>query len=100
MTVGATDRTGRIADFSVAGPQVDIVVPGAEMVTTSVTKSGYCLCGGTSEATAVVSGTAALVRAKYPDLSAAEVVRRLTTTAADAGAKGRTTPSGTAVSMS
>lgn len=89
LTVGATDSKGRIADFSVAGPQVDIVAPGAEMATTSVNNSGYCLCGGTSEATAVVSGAAALVRAKYPDLSAAEVVRRLTTTAADAGAKGR-----------
>ena len=89
LTVGAIDREGRVADFSVAGPQVDIVAPGAEMATTSVNDSGYCLCGGTSEAAAVVSGAAALVRAKYPEFSAAEVVRRLTATATDAGPKGR-----------
>ena len=32
---------------------------------------------GTSQATALVSGAAALVRAKFPDLNAAEVVNRL-----------------------
>ncbi|GID91625.1 type VII secretion-associated serine protease mycosin [Amorphoplanes digitatis] len=89
LTVGAVDRRGSVADFSVRGPQVEIVAPGAEVVTTGVGASGYCLCSGTSEATAVVSGAAALVRARHPDLSAAEVVHRLTATAVDAGPKGR-----------
>jgi subtilisin family serine protease len=44
---------------------------------------------GTSNAAAVVSGAAALVRAKYPDLSAVQVVERLTSTAVDRGDPGR-----------
>jgi hypothetical protein len=37
----------------------------------------------------MVSGAAALIRAKYPDLSAADVVQRLTSTARDRGVPGR-----------
>jgi type VII secretion-associated serine protease mycosin len=89
LTVGAVDRRGAVADYSVRGPQLEIAAPGTEIVTTGIKSSGYCLCSGTSEAAAVVSGAAALVRARYPDLSAAEVIHRLTATAVDAGPKGR-----------
>ncbi|GHJ10188.1 hypothetical protein TPA0907_45550 [Micromonospora humidisoli] len=44
---------------------------------------------GTSDATAIVAGAAALVRSKYPYLPAAEVVHRLTATAVDKGPPGR-----------
>ncbi len=44
---------------------------------------------GTSDATAIVAGAAALVRSKYPHLPAAEVVHRLTATAVDKGPPGR-----------
>jgi len=44
---------------------------------------------GTSDSSALVSGVAALIRARYPDMPAAEVVDRLTRTATDRGAKGR-----------
>jgi subtilisin family serine protease len=44
---------------------------------------------GTSDAAALVSGVVALVRAKYPNLSAPEVVRRITATATDKGRPGR-----------
>jgi subtilisin family serine protease len=44
---------------------------------------------GTSDATAIVAGVAALVRAKYPNLSAVEVMHRLTATAIDKGPAGR-----------
>ncbi|HCU50753.1 MAG TPA: type VII secretion-associated serine protease, partial [Micromonosporaceae bacterium] len=43
----------------------------------------------TSDATAIVAGAAALIRAKFPQLKASEVVRRLTATAVDKGAPGR-----------
>ncbi|MEV4637533.1 S8 family serine peptidase [Actinoplanes sp. NPDC049548] len=89
LTVGAVDRAGKIADLSVTGPQVDLVAPGVDIATTGITDSGYYQSSGTSHAAAVVSGAAALVRAKFPDLSAAEVVHRLTATATDAGAPGR-----------
>jgi type VII secretion-associated serine protease mycosin len=90
LAVGAYGRDGKIAPFSVTGAQVDLAAPGVDIVTTSNRSADdYYEGQGTSEATAVVSGAAALVRAKFPDLSAAEVVHRLTATADDAGAKGR-----------
>jgi type VII secretion-associated serine protease mycosin len=89
LTVGAFGHDGKVAPFSITGSQVDLVAPGVDIVTTANDKSGYFKSRGTSEATAIVSGAAALVRAKFPDLSAAEVVHRLTATADDAGVKGR-----------
>jgi type VII secretion-associated serine protease mycosin len=90
LSVGAYARDGKIAPFSVTGSQVDLAAPGVDIVTTSNRSTDdYYEGQGTSEATAIVSGAAALVRAKFPDLSAAEVVHRLTATADDAGVKGR-----------
>ncbi|MEV6599199.1 type VII secretion-associated serine protease mycosin [Actinoplanes sp. NPDC051346] len=89
LSVGAVDRSGKIGDFSVTGPHVDLVAPGVDICTTGINDSGYVVADGTSHATAVVSGAAALVRAEYPELSAAEVVHRLTATAVDSGARGR-----------
>jgi type VII secretion-associated serine protease mycosin len=89
LTVGASGRDGKVAPFSVTGPQVDLVAPGVDIITTANSSAGYFKSQGTSESTAVVSGAAALLRAKFPDLSAAEIVHRLTSTADDAGPKGR-----------
>lgn len=90
LAVGAYSRDGDIAPFSIGGPQVDIAAPGVDIVTTSNRSADdYFDGGGTSPATAIVSGAAALLRAKYPSLSAAEIVHRLTATAIDAGPKGR-----------
>jgi len=89
LTVGAYGENHKIASFSVTGPHVDIAAPGDRIVTTGIGPTGYDMTNGTSEATAVVSGAAALIRAKYPRLSAAEVVHRLTATADDAGPPGR-----------
>lgn len=44
---------------------------------------------GTSSATAIVAGAAALIRSKFPDLPAQEVAHRLTATAIDKGPPGR-----------
>ncbi len=44
---------------------------------------------GTSGSAAIVSGVAALVWSRYPELSAVEVVHRMTATAVDKGAPGR-----------
>jgi len=89
LTVSAYSKNHEISDFSVVGPQVDIAAPGDEMVTTGIGTTGYDVTRGTSEAAAVVTGAAALVRAKFPGLSAGEVVRRLTVTADDGGPPGR-----------
>ena len=90
LTVGAYGRDGQVASFSTTGSQVDLVAPGVDIVTTGDQSADDYYDGqGTSEATAVVSGAAALLRARYPQLSAPEIVHRLTATAVDAGPKGR-----------
>jgi type VII secretion-associated serine protease mycosin len=88
LSVGAYGKDRKIASISVAGPYVDLAAPGDQIISTDV-GGGYQVTSGTSDATAMVSGAAALLRAKYPDMSAAEVVHRLTVTADDAGAEGR-----------
>jgi type VII secretion-associated serine protease mycosin len=88
LAVGATDRSGKLASFTVTGPQMQICAPGVDIETARL-KGSYSVASGTSESTAVVSGAAALVRAKFPQLSAQEVIHRLTATATDVGKPGR-----------
>ena len=89
-----------IAPFSSAGPTLDgfvkpdLVAPGGHMVSVvpndsvlakqypeNQLKSNYFKLAGTSQATAVVSGIAALIISKNPGLSPDEVKMRLTDTA-------------------
>ncbi|MEH1165779.1 type VII secretion-associated serine protease mycosin [Micromonospora sp. CPCC 205539] len=51
--------------------------------------AGYWRVQGTSFAAPLVAATAALVRSRYPSMSAGEVVNRLLTTARDIGPTGR-----------
>lgn len=88
IAVGASGSDGNIAPISTTGDQVVLTAPGTKIVSTSRT-GAYQQQSGTSEATAIVAGAAALVRSRFPDLSAVEVVRRLTVTATDKGAPGR-----------
>lgn len=88
LAVGATDETGKVADVSVTGPQMVLSAPGAH-ITSCNNVGGYITGSGSSASTAIVAGAAALIRSKYPSMSAAEVVHRLTATAKDAGAPGR-----------
>jgi type VII secretion-associated serine protease mycosin len=88
LAVGGVDRQGHHADVSIAGPEVALVAPAVQIQ--SLDYGGKYRTGtGTSDATAIVAGAAALVRAKYPQLSAQEVIHRLTYTAQDAGPPGR-----------
>ncbi|MFK3981391.1 type VII secretion-associated serine protease mycosin [Micromonospora sp. NPDC050397] len=95
VAVAATDQKGDRWSGGVRGDQVVIAAPGAAISTTAgrwpdLREGGYLTSeGGTSAATAMVSGAAALIRAKYPEASAAQVVDRLVKTAADAGPPGR-----------
>ncbi|MEV5492287.1 S8 family serine peptidase [Streptomyces bobili] len=61
--------------------QPDLSAPGSEMVSVGPKGSGHYIGSGASLAAAEVAGTAALVRAYHPDLTAAEVTRRLLDTA-------------------
>jgi type VII secretion-associated serine protease mycosin len=87
VAVGAVDDTGKVPSFSVTGPEVDLVAPGVDIE--GLNKGGeYWKVSGTSPAAAIVSGAAALVRSRYPGMSAEEVVERLESTATDKGAPG------------
>jgi subtilisin family serine protease len=88
VAVGATGRDGNVAPFSVTGKEMVLSAPGEDITSTS-NSGNYRTASGTSDATAIVAGAAALVRARFPGLSASEVVRRLTATATDKGAPGR-----------
>ncbi len=78
VAVGAVDKDANVWDESNTGKQLALTAPGVDIVGANPTKSnGYGMASGTSEATAYVSAAAALVRSKYPDLSAGQVINRL-----------------------
>ncbi|MFC9946344.1 S8 family serine peptidase [Streptomyces pratensis] len=56
----------------------DLAAPGDAVVSIGPKGAGHFIGSGSSFAAAHVAGAAALVRARYPDLTAAEVSRRLT----------------------
>ncbi len=70
LTVGATAKDSRIkAGFSNYGKGVDVFAPGVDIITT-VPDGEYTLSvDGTSYASPLVSGVAALVKTRYPDIS-------------------------------
>ncbi|MBB5806704.1 type VII secretion-associated serine protease mycosin [Saccharothrix ecbatanensis] len=79
------------------GPEAVLAAPAQGIVTAmplTVQSTGYAGIDGTSAATALVSGAAALVRARYPDLDAGNVVNRLIVTATDLMAPGRDSQTG------
>ncbi|MET8539381.1 S8 family serine peptidase [Kitasatospora sp. NPDC004799] len=79
--VGAINRSGTVTAESQTGPQVALVGPGEDMVEACISESGYCKSHGTSDATALVSASAALVWAVHKDWTANQVLRVLINTA-------------------
>ncbi|AZQ37351.1 type VII secretion-associated serine protease mycosin [Streptomyces cyaneochromogenes] len=93
VSVGAVDDEGNLWDKSNTGEGLTLVAPGVEIVYANTNRSdGYGLSSGTSDATAYVSATAALVRAKYPDLTAGQVINRLIKSASFLHHKGLKAP--------
>lgn len=73
ITVGASDAKGLAADFSNYGVKaVDVFAPGMVIYST-FPGNKYIAWDGTSMATPVVSGLAALLRSYFPALSATEI---------------------------
>jgi membrane-anchored mycosin MYCP len=91
LTVGSVDAHGAPSAFSLAGPWVDVAAPGEGIVSLdpdgeglvdSLPMSGDPMpISGTSYAAPVVSGIAALVRSRSPELTARQVMRRMEETA-------------------
>lgn len=94
LSVGAVDPTGLPIDESLAGPWVGVAAPAVGITGLSAQAGGPVNAyppsrpgerdspfWGTSFAAAYVSGVAALVRARYPELSAHQVIERIQRTA-------------------
>jgi subtilisin family serine protease len=86
--VGATDELDKRASFSNTGRHIDLVAPGVDILSTTPTfnydgegEQEYDAWDGTSMATPYVAGAAALILAKWPDLTPAQVIRKLTASA-------------------
>ncbi len=84
LAVTGSDEHGERWRTAVTGAETDLAAPGANLVAPKP-GGGYKTVTGTSFATAVVSGAAALVRSAHPEWSADQVRRALTETAADGG---------------
>ncbi len=87
LAVGATDSTDYLAGFSNYGPTVDLVAPGANVLTTYM-GNGYTTFSGTSAAAPFVSAVAALVISQHLDYRADNVRGVVLATADDLGSAG------------
>ena len=91
LAVGSVAPDGTPSSFSLAGPWVDVAAPGERMVSLNPNGAGLtdALPGfgrtmpisGTSYAAPVVSGLAALIRSRFPEMTARQVMARIETTA-------------------
>ena len=100
VAVTGSNENGSLWKKSIPSKDVVLTAPAEHLLTTNTgtvddsehgphDTSGYQITGGTSAATALVAGTAALVRSKYPKLDAANVINRLIKTADHQGSPGR-----------
>lgn len=88
IAVAGLDRRGDgLWPGSITGAPTVLSAPAAGLV--GAHPEGFWRVQGTSFAAPLVSATAALVRSRWPDMSAADVVNRLLLTARDLGAAGR-----------
>lgn len=100
LSVAAVERDGSVADFSINGPWVSVAAPGTEIISldpgnnTRLANQSFDEKGnpqpiqGTSFASPYVAGLAALVRQKYPELNAKQVMNRIKVTASHPAANG------------
>ncbi len=89
LTVAGLDRDGKASvDSSSQGISIGVAAPAEELIG-GMPGGSYADWAGTSGATPIVSGVAALIRSKWPSMSAKQVVNRIVSTAKDAGVKGK-----------
>ncbi|MDP9798895.1 type VII secretion-associated serine protease mycosin [Catenuloplanes nepalensis] len=79
LGVGAITESGQAAAYSQTGAYVDLVAPGGHVLT-AVPGGGHAYADGTSYAAPFGAATAALVRQRWPELTATEVIARLVDT--------------------
>lgn len=100
LSVAAMTENGDVAEFSMNGPWVSVAAPGTEITSLdpanpaglanqTIDKDGNPQpIQGTSFAAPYVAGLAALVRERFPELNAYQVMNRIKQTASHPGATG------------
>ncbi|HEV8132728.1 MAG TPA: S8 family serine peptidase [Acidobacteriota bacterium] len=92
MAVGAVDSERKRPSFASRGPQMSVVAPGVDILSTlpnyyttvnqaEKKQTKYDRLQGTSQAAPLVSALAALIWSKWPDLPAAQVREKITASA-------------------
>lgn len=76
VAVGATEQSGQLAPFTSTRPYVALTAPGAGL-TMAAPGGGYSTLASTDMSAALTAGVAALIRARYPRLDAAQVTQAL-----------------------
>jgi len=90
VSVGATDDTDLLASFSSYGSHIRLTAPGVGIWTTQrYPDNPFGAWRGTSFASPLVAGAAALLASAKPELSNTEIVSLLEQTADDSGPVGR-----------
>lgn len=88
LTVAGIDRKGKASvDSSTEGISIGVAAP-ADPLVGGLPGGRYADWSGTSGAAPLVAGVAAMIRSKYPEMKAPQVINRILSTARDAGAPG------------
>lgn len=78
VAVGAVDKAGKVWPKSNYGREMMLTAPGVSITSASASNyQPYRRADGTSDSTAYVSGAAALLRSKFPRLTAGQIANRL-----------------------
>lgn len=88
IAVSAVDQNNVRGSFSATGNTIEFAAPGVDIVSTHLNNT-YASYSGTSMATAFVTGSLALLKEMYPDLSAFELREQLKKNALDLGSPGK-----------
>lgn len=89
LTVGGVDRQREASKgSSTQGISIGVTAPSNDMIA-AAPGNKYMIWSGSSASAPLVSGLAALIKSKYPNLSAAQIIQRITESADDTGAVGR-----------
>ena len=89
LTVGGVDRQREASKgSSTQGISIGVTAPSNDMIA-AAPGNKYMIWSGSSASAPLVSGLAALIKSKYPNLSAAQIIQRITESADDTGAAGR-----------
>ncbi|MDP9309259.1 MAG: S8 family serine peptidase, partial [Actinomycetota bacterium] len=97
LTVGASNESDRVTDFSSASPELDLVAPGENImaaIPTIFDPSGYRALDGTSFSAPLVSGAAAAVWTARPKLTNTQLFEIMRHSARGVGRRGWNADSG------